>query len=110
DKQPSELRAIVRAFGPAEQSWLIDKVRFGGDTSQPPAWAEFDEWRRTKTYLHEGGARLSIRAVCIDSGDDPDPVYAYTKPLLHEHVYAVKGASDPWADILPKKFTRTRLK
>ena len=110
DKQPGELHWLVRAYGPNEQSWLIDRGIFRGDTSRPEVWAEIEEFRTTRTWLHEGGARLRIRAMCVDSGDDPDPVYGWTKPRLHDHVYAVKGASDPHADILPKKFTRTRLK
>jgi terminase, large subunit len=110
DKQPSELRASVYAVGPDEQMWLIDRVRFGGDTSSGVVWGEFDQWRLSKTWLHEGGARMTLRAVCIDSGDDPDPVYLYTKPRLAEHVYAIKGATDPLAPILPIKPTRTRLR
>lgn len=110
DKQHSELHYVVRAYGPGEQSWLIDRGLFRGDTSQKEIWAEFDAWRTTRTWKHEGGARLAIRSCCIDAGDDPDPVYTYTKPRLGEYVFAVKGASDPTADILPKKFTRTRLK
>lgn len=110
DKQDAELHALVRAYGPGEQSWLIDWVVFKGDTTQPKVWAELEEWRQTKTWRHEGGALMKIRSMCVDSGDDPDPVYAYTKPRLAEYVFAIKGAADPTADILPKKFTRTKIK
>jgi phage terminase large subunit GpA-like protein len=110
DKQDAELHYVVRAYGPGEQSWLIDWGIFRGDTSRPEVWATLDEWRQTRTWRHEGGARLKIRAMCIDSGDDPDPVYTYTKARLAEYVFAVKGAADPNADILPKKFTKTRAK
>ena len=110
DKQPGELHWVVRAYGPNEQSWLIDRGVFRGDTSRPDVWADLEEMRANRSWLHEHGARLKIAAMCVDSGDDPDPVYAWTKPRLAEYVFAVKGASDPGADILPKKFTRTRLK
>lgn len=110
DKQPGELHWLVRAYGPNEQSWLIDRGVIRGDTSRPEVWAELEELRTARSWLHEHGTRLKIRALCVDSGDDPDPVYAWTKPRLFDHVYAVKGASDPNADVLPKKFTRTRLK
>lgn len=110
DKQAGELHWVVRAYGPNEQSWLIDRGLIRGDTSRPEVWSELEEMRTTRTWMHEHGARLKIRAMCVDAGDDPDPVYAWTKPRLFDHVYAVKGASDPNHDVLPKKFTRTRLK
>lgn len=110
DKQPGELHAVVRAYGPREQSWLIDRVLFRGDTSQPQVWSELDQWRLSRTYTHEAGAPMKIRAMCVDSGDDPQPVYLWTRPRLSEFVFAIKGASDPTADILPRKFTRTSVK
>jgi phage terminase large subunit GpA-like protein len=110
DKQDAELHYVVRAYGPGEQSWLIDWGIFRGDTSRPEVWAALDEWRQTRTWRHEGGALLKIRAMCIDSGDDPDPVYTFTRSRLPEYVFAIKGAADPNADILPKKFTKTRAK
>jgi phage terminase large subunit GpA-like protein len=110
DKQAAELHVVVRAYGPGEQSWLIDWTIFRGDTSRPEVWAQLEEWRTTRRWVHEGGARLGLRAMCVDAGDDPDPVYAWTKPRLAQHVFAVKGSSDPTAPILPKKFTKTRQK
>lgn len=110
DKQAAELHYVVRAYGPNEQSWFVEWGIFRGDTSRPEVWAQLEEFRATRTWLHEGGARMKIRAMCVDSGDDPDPVYSWTRPRLAEYVFAVKGASDPFADILPKKWTRTRLK
>ncbi len=110
DKQDAELHYVVRAYGPGEQSWLIDWGIFRGDTSRPEVWGALDEWRRTRTWRHEGGARLSIRAMCIDAGDDPDPVYQFTRARLADYVFAIKGGADPNADILPKKYTKTRAK
>lgn len=110
DKQDAELHAVVRAYGPGEQSWLIDWVIFRGDTTQQKVWDEFDEWRMTRTWRHESGELMKIRSTCIDSGDDPAPVYKFTRVRLSQHVFAIKGASDPNADILPKKWTRTSQK
>jgi len=109
DKQPNALHYVVRAYGPGEQSWLVDWGIFFGDTSHGDVWAQLDDWRTTRTWTHEHGATMQIRAMAIDSGDDPDPVYQYTKPRLAQGVFAVKGAADPNADIAPKNFTRTRL-
>lgn len=110
DKQDAELHYVVRAYGPGEQSWMIDWGIFKGDTTQPKVWAELEEWRTTRRWRHEGGALLKIRSMCIDSGDDPDPVYAFTKPRLADYVFATKGGADPTADVLPKKPTRTKIK
>lgn len=110
DKQDAELHYVVRAYGPGEQSWLIDWGLFRGDTTQPQVWAAFDEWRLTRRWRHEAGAVMQIRATCIDSGDDPAPVYSFTKSRLAQYVFATKGATDPRAEILPKKPTRTSQK
>lgn len=110
DKQDAELHYVVRAYGPGEQSWLIEWGIFRGDTSQPKVWAELDTWRLTRVWQHEGGAPMTIRAMCIDSGDDPAPVYAFTKARLADYVFAIKGAADPNADILPRRWTKTSAK
>lgn len=110
DKQDAELHALVRAYGPGEESWLIEWVIFRGDTSQKAVWAELDEWLLTRTWLHETGVPMQIRACAIDSGDDPAPVYAFTKSRLARSIFAIKGATDPHADILPKKFSKTSIK
>jgi terminase, large subunit len=110
DKQPGELHYVVRAYGPDEESYLIEWGILRGDTSRPEVWGALDELRLTREWKHESGAKLKISAMAVDAGDDPAPVYAWTKPRLADSVFAIKGASDPTADILPKKYTKTSAK
>ncbi len=110
DKQPGELHYVVRAYGPEEESWLIEWGIIRGDTSRPEVWGALEQLRTERSWLHESGARLSIGAMCVDAGDDPAPVYAWTKPRLGQYVFAIKGSSDATSDILPKKYTKTSAK
>ena len=110
DKQPGELHYVVRAIGPNEQSWLIEWGILRGDTSRPEVWAQLDDLRLNRRWKHENGADMAIRCMGVDSGDDPDPVYVWTRSRLADYVFALKGGSDPSAEMLPKKWTKTRQK
>ena len=110
DVQHDRTEWIVRAWGVGEESWLIERVVLRGDTSQPDYWARFDEERLSRRWKHEGGADLAIRAMCIDAGDGTHSktIYTYCAPRLHQHVFAIKGSSNPEAPMLPKKFTQVK--
>jgi phage terminase large subunit GpA-like protein len=107
DVQHDRTEWVVRAWGVGEQSWLIERLVLRGDTAQPEYWARFDEQRLARRWKHEAGADLAIRAMCIDAGDGTHAatIYRYCAPRLHEHVFAIKGSSNPEAPMLPKKFT-----
>jgi phage terminase large subunit GpA-like protein len=107
DVQHDRTEWVVRAWGVGEESWLVERVVLRGDTSQPEYWARFDELRLSRRWKHEGGADLAIRAMCIDAGDGTHSktIYTYCAPRLHQHVFAIKGSSNPEAPMLPKKHT-----
>lgn len=109
DVQDDRIEGVVRAWGAGEQSWLIERVILRGDTSQPDVWAMLDEYRQ-RTWLHEDGARLKIRALTVDSGDGEHTkrVYAFCAPRLHEGVYATKGHNVITAPMIPTKPTRVK--
>jgi phage terminase large subunit GpA-like protein len=94
DVQDDRLEALVIGWGPGEESWLVDRQRLPGDTSQPGPWAELDELVQ-RTYLHACGARLPILATCIDSaGHRTTDVYEWVLRQLQRavrRVFAVIG-------------------
>jgi len=110
DVQHDRTEWVVRAWGIGEESWLIERVVLRGDTSQPEYWARFDDLRLSRRWKHEGGADLAIRSMCIDAGDGTHAktIYNYCAPRLHQHVFAIKGSSNPEAPMLPKKFTQVK--
>lgn len=110
DVQHDRAEIVVRGWGIGETSWLIERVILRGDTSQPGFWARLDEWRTTRTWVHEGGARLRVASMTVDAGDGTHArtVYTYTGPRLAQHVFAVKGHGNPSAAMIPAKFTRVK--
>lgn len=107
DIQHDRGHGIVRAWGVGERSWLVERVILWGDTSQAEFWRRLDEYRIDRSWIHEGGARLKIRAMAIDAGDGTHAkaVYSFCAPRLAHHVYAIKGSNNPQAPVLPNKPT-----
>lgn len=92
DVQDDRLEAILRGWGRAEESWLIERRIFLGNPDEDRVWEDFDAWRR-EARPHSTGALLQIDTCCIDSGAHTDAVYRYVKPRFSQRVYATKGAS-----------------
>ncbi len=94
DVQRDRLELIVKGWGAGQESWLIAHHRIYGDPSVPngPVWLALDALL-TKTYKHEAGATLTIRATCVDSGDLTQSVYAFVRGRQRRGVYATKGLS-----------------
>lgn len=91
DVQDEWIEALVIGWGPAEESWLIDRHRFDGDTSQPDPWLRLDELLE-RQYVHATRQRLMIHATCIDSGGHRTTmVYDYAERKAARGVYAVIG-------------------
>jgi len=94
DTQDDRLEALVVGWGPGEESWLVDRQRLPGDTSQPGPWAALDELL-TRRYLHAGGARLAVTATCLDTaGHRTTQAYDFVLRQLRKaqhRVYATIG-------------------
>jgi len=92
DVQKDRLELVVKGWGAGQESWLIEHRRFYGDPGRNEVWEQLDVWR-TKRYAHEAGGALTIRALCIDSGDQTQTVYGYVRPRQRKGVFATKGYS-----------------
>lgn len=110
DAQDDRLHAITRAYGPGEESWLLERTIFYGDVSQPAVWEQFDAWRVSKRWFRPSGLPMAIRSLCIDSGDGEHTkrVYEYCAPRLGDGVRAIKGHSQAAAPMLPSKPTKVK--
>lgn len=94
DVQDDRIEAILRGWGRAEESWLIERRIFLGNPDEDAVWQDFEAWRSQK-WKHSTGAELSIDTTCIDSGAHTDAVYRYVKPRFSQRVFATKGSSSP---------------
>lgn len=110
DAQDDRLHGIVRAYGPQEESWLIERVIFYGDVTQDRVWEQLEQWRQAKRWMRPSGQPMPLRSMCIDSGDGEHAkrVYEYCAPRLSEGVRAIKGHSKADAPMLPAKPTKVK--
>lgn len=110
DIQHDRAEIVVRAWGVGEESWLIARAVLRGDAFGQAFWTQLDEYRTRKTWRHESGAPMSIRAMCIDAGDGAmaKNVYEYCAPRLGAGVFAIKGHGSITAPMLPTKPTKVK--
>lgn len=73
DKQKDRLIYTVRGWSYHLESWLLERGELYGNTNQPLVWEDLEQLRERE---YDG---LRIRRMWIDSGDDPDPVYAFCR-------------------------------
>lgn len=110
DIQHDRGEVVVRAFGVGAESWLVERAILRGDTSQPAFWAQLEEYRTRRTWKHEGGAPLRIRAIAVDASDGSrsKEVYTYCAPRLADGVFAIKGHGQITASMIPTKPTKVK--
>ena len=102
DVQHDRVAVIVRAWGRAEESWLVYWGEIHGQTAvaEAGAWPELDAFL-SKGFRHASGAAIRIRAVSIDSSDGQtsDAVYSFVRRRMNRGFMAIKGSSTERAEI-----------
>src|SRR5262249_6851426 len=91
------LEVLVKGYGGAQESWVVAHHRLRGSTKQKDVWDRLDPIL-TRTYQHQGGAKVHITVAGVDSGDGETVNEVYTfvsdkqsRPVCP--VYATKGSS-----------------
>lgn len=93
DVQRDRLEAAVYAWGPGEESWLVDHQRFDGDPSTDAGvWQAIDEMR-LQLWTRADGVKMRPAICLIDTGDGEKvgPVYDFIHPRQGQGVFACKG-------------------
>lgn len=91
DVQDDRLELEVVGWGRNDESWSLEYKTIYGDPSSAIVWTELDGMLR-KTYFHERGVEIPIRAACVDSGGHhTQSVYAFCKAREGRRVFAIKG-------------------
>lgn len=104
DVQHDRIEAVVRGWGVAEESWLIDRKVWLCDPSTLSAWNEPDAYL-LRDWKRADGATLRVHTTCVDSGDNTQTVYQFCKPRYGRRVYATKGSGEPGKPFLPRRPT-----
>ena len=90
DIQGNRWEMAVVAWGPGEESWIVDYVRHFGDPDADDFWDILDGALRVR-YPHASGKVLPIMCACIDSGFKSDRVYAFCSNKQKRRIFAIKG-------------------
>jgi len=113
DVQGDRIELFVWGWGAGEERWLIAWEVLNGDPGSDAVWAELER-HRTMQRPHEGGASLSIAALCVDAGYQTDRVHRYCGPRFPQNVVAVVGRDGPARKLIEapdrQKFKRTTKK
>lgn len=92
DVQRDRLIVEVVAWGRDRLNWSIVTEVFVGETSNPDG----EPWKKLAAllehqFLSASGLAMPIRVLCVDSGDQTQTVYAWTRRYPKTRVAAVKG-------------------
>ncbi|MCG9891104.1 MAG: phage terminase large subunit family protein [Thermosynechococcaceae cyanobacterium MS004] len=101
DVQGDRLECSVWGWGEREEAWLIYHAVFWGDPTEDVVWTDLDLFL-SNTFDHASGAKLKIRATCIDTGYKPQEVYNFVRVRPGRGLYPVRGSSTPGRPILGK--------
>ncbi len=108
DVQKERVEVEVKGWGPGEESWGIVHKIIQGPFLEEKTQDALDDFL-LRTFRHESGELLGIKRAFIDSGGYyTSQAYAFCKAREHRGVYAIKGSSDPRADILDGKLVKRK--
>lgn len=93
DVQDNRFEISVYAWGPQEESWIVDHAILFADPSQKAAWDKLDDYLQS-TFESTEGLSIPIEAAAVDTGGHfTHEVYAFTR--RRRRYFAVKGAERP---------------
>lgn len=93
DVQDNRFEIVVWAAGRDDERWVIDYRVMPCDPGQWSSWVQLDTYLSTR-FPHEGGQRLAIDAVAIDTqGHYTHQVYRYVMLRESRRVHAIQGSS-----------------
>jgi len=93
DVQVDRLELEIVAWGEHNESWSVDYLVLGGDTSNidDPVWGELDQVLGDSWAHEETGVRLTLRRLAIDEGYNTQIVRAWARRHGRGHVMVCKG-------------------
>ena len=107
DIQGDRSETKIKAWGPGEESWLIDYVILRGDPDSESFWNDLHEALSVK-YTREDGRLMVIACALIDSGYKSDRVYAFCAGKGQRRIWPIKGlpSTNYMAPIWPRRPVR----
>jgi phage terminase large subunit GpA-like protein len=110
DRQHDRLEIMVEGWGLKEETWLCYYGRIEGDPLHRQVWDAAYKIIKGEWYRKDG-VKLKISVTFVDSGDQPDSVYAFTRGKEYsESIWAIKGKGTAFLSITPRKYSVTGKK
>ena len=106
DVHGSDLRVAVVGWAPGERSFLIEYLRFDGDTSRtddPATWGRLRELIETREYVATDGRTYRIQLTLIDAGFRPGVVIPFCAEY-ESSVFPIVGRAAPTKNQLIAEF------
>lgn len=102
DVQQDRIELEVVAWGRGLESWSVQYIVLPGRPSDPQVWLDLGR-ELNRTFEHESGALMSIRAMGIDSSYSTTDVYRWCRSQSISRVFAMKGTDDQSAIVVFSK-------
>ena len=110
DVQGDRLECAVKGYGAGEESWLIAFSQFHGDPGREAVWLDLDRFLKQR-FTHEGGQKVPIACVAIDSGGHhSEQVYRFCKARVARRVFAVRGGSEKGKPVVGRPTVNNRYR
>lgn len=93
DVQGDRIEVEIVGWGESFESWSLDYVIIPGDPTGREIWDDLDQVLKRRFEL-EGGGKIGIDAVGVDSGYEAHRVYTFTKKRRRRRIWAVKGKAN----------------
>jgi phage terminase large subunit GpA-like protein len=90
DVQKDRIEVDVWAWGRGLESWLVEHIVVDGGPERAETWDQLGVVL-ARTWLHDGGTRLGLAKLAIDTGYDSPAVYAWARKMGHAQVAPIKG-------------------
>lgn len=110
DVQADRIELQVWGYGINYECWILNRFKFYGDPKLPKhiqgsPWASVEKIL-LNTWTRTDGVQLKIAAAGIDSQYLPDEVYNFVRGYeFTRNWWAIKGAKNPFAEIIPTKYS-----
>ena len=110
DTQDDRLEVLVKGYGAAEESWLVDYLVIRGDPATATVWQELDLVLKRK-YTHASGRTIGISCVAVDSGGHhTEQVYRYCAARRKRRVFAIRGGSKQGEPLVPRPTVKNQYR
>lgn len=108
DVQSDRLELEVVAWGRGLENWSVAYVVLPGKPTEAQVWLDLER-ELARTFVHESGTQIAIRALAVDTGFETQHVYRWVRRQGLGRVFAIKGTDDHGALVVNARSVEVKL-